>query len=298
MTARPRSFIAPADRSHDVLPLFISDEPIAESTGVGADAIDYHPTPSWFGAAIVDRYLGDLDADDVVCEPFAGDGAILRAIPPGIRAFGIEIDATLAQRARSSSGRTVLVGDALTIALPEIPTRIVSNIPFRVDVLSRLLDRMYPVIAERSSLTLLCPVFCLQTSSRVSRYAQRYSIGVDLIPRDIFPGLPLPLAIAVFTKEATRRLVGMAFVHEVAEQKKFPAEFRAILDRAQTNVWVAACLRALDLLGGRGSVQQVTNVISGFRPTQTEHWREAVRKALSQHFPNEERGVYHLPTAA
>jgi site-specific DNA-methyltransferase (adenine-specific) len=223
----------------------------------------------------------------------------LREIPGDVRAFGIELDATVAERARISSGRPVITGDALTVQLPKRPTRLISNIPFRVSFLNRLLDRYYHVLEEgdNATITILVPVFALQSSTRVSKYIERFSLRCDVIPRDIFPGLPLPLAIASFTKSRDRWLAGVAFFTEVAEQKRFPREIRDLMDRAQTNVWVAVIMRALEHLGGRGSVDEVTRYVSGYRPTRTEHWREAIRKHIRS-FPREARGVYTLHAAA
>jgi hypothetical protein len=66
---------------------------------VGPDADCYHPTPSWFAASIVDKYLTNLTTDDIICEPSCGDGAILSSRSPdefanslwGRRAFAIII---------------------------------------------------------------------------------------------------------------------------------------------------------------------------------------------------------------
>ena len=74
-----------------------------------------------------------------------------------------------------------------------------------------------------------------------------------------------------------------------------PPEFNAILRRSQKNVWIAATLRALHVLGGRGTVDEVARVVTGFRPTPTEHWREAIRKSLQQNFVRVERGTYAIP---
>jgi site-specific DNA-methyltransferase (adenine-specific) len=119
-----------------------------------------------------------------------------------------------------------------------------------------------------------------------------------MIPRDIFEGFDKPLVIAQFRKEHVRRLHGMAFYQEIADERSFPSEFRAILARAEKNVWTAACLRALEHLGGTGSVDQITRVISGARPTRTEHWREAVRKHLRLFFERVETGIYTIPSGS
>ena len=116
-----------------------------------------------------------------------------------------------------------------------------------------------------------------------------------MIPRDVFPGFDKPLSLVSFTKEQHRKLIGLAFYDETAEWRAMPEEFRRILHRSKTNVWVAAILRALQKLGGRGTVDQIARVISGFRPTQTQHWREAIRKHLRLYFESVERAVYQIP---
>ena len=66
------------------------------------------------------------------------------------------------------------------------------------------------------------------------------------------------------------------------------------LQRSQTNVWIRACHEALRELSGRGSVEQITHLIAGARPTRRAFWREAIRKAL-RNFDRVDHGVYALP---
>lgn len=138
----------------------------------------------------------------------------------------------------------------------------------------------------------------MQTRARIARYLEHFSITAEIVPRDVFPGFNLPLTVVTFRKDYERRLVGLAFVDETNEWRRMPTEFQAILHRSRTNVWVAACERALQILGRPATVEEIRNVVSGNRPTKTQHWEAAIRKALQQNYPKVARGVYHRPTAA
>lgn len=280
----------------NALSLFAEDEPADHKPGeVGPDAIDFVPTPSWFAYAMVERYVARLERDAIVCEPCAGNGQLLREIPSELRAFGVERDATLAAQARLASGREVLVGDVLSIELPQTPTALISNPPFRVDLLTKLLERFHPILPDGSTITLLLPVYTLQNSPTVARYASRYSLSVELIPRDIFLGSQHALCISTFCKESPRRLIGMAFFPETFAWRQMSSEFRDILARAQRNVWVDACLRALERLGGTGTVEQIAQIIEGHKPTRTQWWRQAIRKHLGRYFERVSEGLYTIP---
>lgn len=275
------------------------DEPADEVATIGgSDAIDFFPTPSWFASAIVDRYLPDLDAGDIVLEPTCGDGSFLRAIPDHVRAYGIELDATLAAEARRSSGRMVITGDVLDVALPENPTAVVGNPPFVAAFVERLVARMHCALPEGAPMVLLLSAHLFQTSATVARYADAWSLSVELVPRDVYPRLQRPLVVAKFTKNALHRIIGIAFAQELVDLRGFPASYQALLRHARTNAYVAACTRALETLGRPASIAEVCEQIEGRRPTRTEFWREATRRALAQAFVRVAPGVYDLPGRA
>lgn len=98
-------------------------------------------------------------------------------------------------------------------------------------------------------------------------------------------------------KDYERRLVGIAFIDETNE-RRMPTDFHTILHRSRTNVWVAACEHALQLIGRPATVEDVRNIVSGNRPTKTTHWKAAIRKALQQNFRKVSRGVYDRPSSA
>jgi len=269
--------------------------PKAESLA-GPDAESYFPTPQWFAAGMLDKYvLPRLRDDDVLVEPSCGDGSFLREFPAHVKGYGVEIDAKLAEVARATSGRTVLTGDFLKMELPIVPTKIVGNPPFSSAWVQALLSKMYGLAEDGLEVTLLLPSYFFQTSNTVSEIARRFSINVEMIPRDLFGGFDKPLCVATFTKEYERQLIGLAFYRETNEWRKMPAEYNAILRRSKTNVWLAATLRAMHELGGKGSIDQVARVVSGYRPTSTNFWREAIRRALAQHFVRIDHGVYAIP---
>lgn len=70
-----------------------------------------YPTPAWVAAALVREHFSDLGKDDVVCDPSAGPGRFLQAIPDDVYALGVELDPELAEQARELTGRTIITGD-------------------------------------------------------------------------------------------------------------------------------------------------------------------------------------------
>jgi exoribonuclease II len=51
-------------------------------------------------------------------------------------------------------------------------------------------------------------IYCLQTSSTVEQLSKEFSIHQQLLPRNLFPRLKLPLVFARFVKERHRQLFG------------------------------------------------------------------------------------------
>lgn len=268
----------------------------ADITIAATLAVDYVPTPAWLCHAMIERYLQHVGPNDIILEPTAGDGAFLREMPPHFNAYGIELDPTLAAQARASSGREVFVGDVLDIELPYAPTAIISNPPYSASFLDRFLARFHRILPANGTITFLLPVYLSQTSNRLSRYVEHFSIRAEIVPRDIFPGLHLPLSIVTYTNDGARRLFGLAFFDETNEWRRMPQAFHDILMRSKRNVWVEACLHALEIIGRPASVDEIARVVAGSRPTKTAHWREAIRKALQLNFTRTDRGVYAIPS--
>ena len=84
----------------------------AANRGAASDPRDYYPSPEWV-AELYARWLASVTEVRSVCDPFAGDGAILRAfrrvLGPGVRLVAMERDPALA--AQITVADEVIVGD-------------------------------------------------------------------------------------------------------------------------------------------------------------------------------------------
>ena len=261
-------------------------------------ALGQYFTPPWLASAIVDRYFGWLGADDVVCEPSCGLGAFLNALPGEIDAFGVEIDEALAQRCRSLSGRQVMLGRFETAPLPMRPTAILGNPPFSSKIVDGFLDRAYRLLPSGGVVGFILPAYLLQTAGRVVRYAQRWSLETEMIPRNVYPGLSKPLVFTLFRKDTARRLVGMAFYFEAAAVAQLPEPIKAMFCEQGAPLWPRVVERALIALGGRGTLQEIYRAVEGNRPTDTPFWREQIRKVLQHRFRRIGPGEWAHPGAA
>jgi len=172
-------------------------------------ALGQFPTPGWAAEALYERHFSHLGRGDVVWEPTCGPGYFLAVVPPDVDAFGSELDPALARAAAVATGRLVLQGDFETVALPATPTVVIGNPPFQLDLIDRLLQRVHSVLPSGGQAAFLLPAYAFQTAARVAGYAEDWSIAQEMIPRNIYPGLKLPLVFATFTKDGRRRLFGV-----------------------------------------------------------------------------------------
>lgn len=253
-------------------------------------------TPAWAAAAIVDGF--GLRANDVVLEPAAGLGAFLAAIPPAIAAVGVEIDPVLAREAQQRTGRRVIIGDFRTVDVDVQPTVLLGNPPFDLDVIDGFLDRARMLLPRDGRIGWILPAYAFQTAKRVLRYNQHFAITQTMIPRNVFRGLSIPLAFAVFTKDERRLLVGFALYRETTEVHALPTRFRAILEGADGPVWLRLVTQALHELNGRATVEQLFRLIEPRAPRSNSFPRESVRKTLTQYFQPLGGGEYTFPEAA
>ncbi len=251
-------------------------------------------TPSWAAHAICERAMGDLGDDDVVIEPSCGTGRFLHALPPDVHAIGVEIDPRLADVARRETGRTVVTGDFRTVALPvDRATRILGNPPFQLDVFEGMLERAHSLLVDEGQAVWILPCYALQSSSRVTRWNVRWSISQTMLPRTLFPGIRLPLALVTFGKTHERQLHGFMLYHESREIEEMPDVYASALREGRSG-WHAVVKAAIVRLGGEATVGQICAEIAPRRPTQTSHWKEQVRKQLRNGFRRTARATYAL----
>lgn len=258
-------------------------------------ALSQYMTPCWAAQALVDQFFGNLSSQDMVVEPTCGAGAFLQAIPSHVPAIGVEIDPALAEIAQRASGRRVIVGDFRLVDLPVRPTAIIGNPPFSMAFVNALLNRAWLSLEDEGRAGLILPCSILQTSSTVVEMAQRWSIEQTQIPRNLFPGLSMPLCFAQFTKGPRRGLVNFALYHEHAAISRLQARYRDILARGEGSVWSALVRAGLEACGGTASLAQLYREIEGHRPTSNEYWKAQVRKVLQRIAHRVGDGVWQLP---
>jgi predicted RNA methylase len=236
-------------------------------------------TPPWVCEAIVERHFADLDMADCVLEPSCGDGRFLLAIPDHVPAIGVEIDPELAERARLATGRPVINADFLQADIPAQITHVVGNPPFQSNLVHAFLRRSHALLEEGGTCGLLLPAYVMQTSSKVMSMNRDWSISCELMPRNVFPRLRLPLVFAMFRKDAARRLVGFFLYPETEGVAKLPREVRAALNQPGRSVWRSAVRAAFARVGATSAT--LPDLYAAVeRPSRNQHWREKVRQTL------------------
>lgn len=236
-------------------------------------------TPRWVCEAIVDRYYRFLNLADSVLEPSCGDGRFLEVIPAEVPVLGVEIDPLMADRARAT-GRPVITGDFLTAEIPGRFTHAIGNLPFDARLVHGFLDRAHVLLEEGGECGFLLPAYVLQTSSKVMALNRRWSIRQELMPRNIFPRLSLPLVFAQFRKDPERRLVGFFLYREAADVAKLPRDVQTALQKRTTgSVWRHAVRAAFVRVGAAcASLDALYAAVE--RPSENRFWREKVRQVL------------------
>lgn len=244
------------------------------------EALGQYFTPAWVAEALLETYFPDLGLCDRVVEPSCGPGAFLSALPDHVNAVGVEIDPALAERARANTGRPVILGDFLTTELPFAPTAMIGNPPFKQATIQSFLDRAWSLLPDEGRCGFILPVYAFQTASVVDHLAQRWHLRQDLIPRNIFPGLKLPLCFAVLTKGAKRGLVGFSLYHETVQVTRLQRRYRELLVSGEASAWRAVVRAAFEARGGTATLAELYEDIEGARPTANAFWKPKVRQIV------------------
>lgn len=258
-------------------------------------------TPFWAAQMLINRYYAGLSAQDTVFDVGCGHGPFLAAIPKHVRAIGIDIDSRLASSARHTTGRDVIVGDFLQLQFDVQPTVIVSNPPFTLETIRAFLDRSQQLLPPDGRVGMLLPAYAFQTARTVAELANNWSISQALVPRNLFAGLSLPLVFAQFVKDKKRVLIGFTLYDELADLQSLHKPFGQIIGQPHASAWKQAVTHALKLLGGKGTLTGIYEIVEGTRPTQTKWWREQIRRTVRRYTKDFEAlggGVYSLASAA
>lgn len=257
-------------------------------------------TPRWVCEAVIERHYPFLDLGDKVVEPSCGDGRFLQALPEHIQAIGVEIDPVLAERARQATGREILTGDFRTVSIPGPVTHVIGNPPFDAATVHDFLGRAHGLLVPEGTCGLLLPAYILQTSSKVMKLAERWGIEQQLMPRNVFPRLSLPLVFATFRKGAPKTLVGFFLYREAADVAAMPRDVQDALQHAtRGSVWRRA-VRAAFLRTGQAVASLEALYAAVERPSENRFWREKVRQTL-QTYPEFRRagaGTWAIAEAA
>lgn len=250
-------------------------------------------TPFWVAEELVYDALSGIGHNVHVAEPACGTGAFLAAIPKSCPAFGVDIDPTVVPAAIANSGRDVLVGDFRTVDLGSRKTEaIIGNPPFQMGVIEGFLDRAHEILPDDGLVAMVLPAYAFQTPSRVTRWMERFSIDVNVIPRTLFPGLSLPLVWSKFSKASQRRFTGFMLFSETRDIENMRPAIRNAL--ACPGTWREAVAIALESLGGNASLKAIYDAIAPELRTST-HWRPKIRQTLQRNFQSLGNGRWALP---
>lgn len=251
-------------------------------------------TPRWAAERLLELRYQDLNAEDFVIEPTCGDGSFLSAIPKHVPAIGVEIDPALAERARNASGRSVLVADFRTVALPNQVSHIIGNPPFTSQIIDGVLTRSFELLRPDGIVGLIVPAYYLQTPSAVLRQASRFQMTADLLPRTLFPNLSKPLVFAQFRKTPNRIMVGFLLFEEAYDVQSMSLQARQFLEKGDETgrTWGAVIDQVLQELGGEAGLDAIYQSVAPRRPSQNPYWKEKVRQTLNRHHRRTAPGRY------
>jgi adenine-specific DNA-methyltransferase len=272
--------------SRSALPLFPEAEAPQSAAAALPRQVELHQwfTPAWAAEGIVEQKFGWLRAGHRVIEPSCGDGAFLCALPQEVDVLGVEIDGAVARAARQASGRRVIHGDFLTLPAAELgmADAFVGNPPFSSQLVAAFLDRSVQLLKEGGEAGFILPAYILQTSSKVEQLAAEFSLEQELLPRNLFPRLKLPLCFVKFVKDRRRRLHGFLLYREAAEISRLQKCWRHALatTRSRTGVWYPVVRSCLAALGGEADLSAIYTAMESKRPTANPAWKEKVRQAL------------------
>jgi adenine-specific DNA-methyltransferase len=254
-------------------------------------------TPMWAAELLLQRHFPNLAAGDVLTDPTCGDGRFLMAVPQDIDAFGVELDPTAAELARANTGRTVIDGHFKQVMLPAKPTAVIGNPPFVTRLIDDLMDCCYEWMEYGGKVGLILPCYYFQRSARVVDLSKRWSLGQEMLPRDLFEGLKHPIMFATFVKERQTVVAGFFLHHERDALEDMRAEFRRLFvgNGARAGMWKETVYAALRACGGEATLQQLYTSIEKSRPTRNPWWKEKVRQVAGQYFTRIRDGLYSIP---
>jgi len=259
-------------------------------------ALDQYYTPTWAAELLLRRHFPGLSGSDCVLDPSCGDGRLLMAVPDHVAGIGVEVDPLQAEFARQNTGRDIITGDFLTTELPDRPTVVFGNPPFKAKLFEEFMARIYELLEYEQKAGFILPVYFFQTANTTMRFAEKWSIGQELLPRNLFQNMTKPLCFATFIKDRKTQLSGFFLYSEVAALESMKQEYRErfIGNRSRASVWKETVYAAMRVNGGRASLDQLYRTIENNRPTNNPFWREKIRQVAAQLCDRVAPGVFQL----
>jgi len=255
--------------------------------------LSQYMTPSWAAQAIVEHALPHFQDGAVIIEPSCGIGRFLDCLPQNTRNIGVEIDPRLADIARSK-GHEVITGDFRSVELPiDAADALIGNPPFVLSAYDSFMRRAHSLLDVGGQVIMLLPTYIFQTAHNVVRWNAQWSIQQEMLPRNIFPGLRLPLMLARFTKDPRPKLTGMILYHEAAAIADMPRIYRQALEEGRSG-WAAVVEVAIQNLGGRAELKAIYSEVEPRRPTANKFWKEKIRQTLQQRFTRTGEGQWTM----
>ena len=155
----------------------------------------------------------------------------------------------------------MIVGDFLEVPAEDLGRvqAVIGNPPFQSETVAAFLRKSHEILEEGGQAGFILPAYILQTSSSVERIHSLFSIRQAMIPRNLFPGLSLPLCFATFTKERQRRLHGFMLYREAQEIAAIDGRWKQAVatGRDSRGVWFPVVREILRALGGCADLKQI-----------------------------------------
>lgn len=253
-------------------------------------------TPAWAAEILFDAHFGHLTGSDMVWEPTCGTGMMLAAIPAHIPCIGTEIDPMLAQRARIACGRPIITGSCLTAPLPDI-TAVFGNPPFTSPLFKRLIDRCATLLQPGQKAGFIMPSYFLSYARQIMKFNRKWTLAQEIIPRDLFPFISMPLIFGSFIRDNRPHLVGFRLFPELAGMKRLSdAAQKDLATRVAgpRSVWRETVKQVLSALGGTAPLSEIYRHMEGKRPTENQYWKEKIRQVCQLNFTRVQEGVYSI----
>jgi hypothetical protein len=262
------------------------------------DQLGQFMTPRWAAELLLER-LGTPVKGDVVLEPSCGRGAWLHAVGPQVEAVGVELDPKLAAIAAADTGRRIIVGDFTTVPIDVEPSHMIGNPPYSSELIAAFLRRTEELLTPGGIGGYLLPVHSFSFAAKTLEILKGFEVGIDLVPRDLYPRISFPLLFVKLKKSSQQKLIGFALFDEAIAIRTMRAEYRRVIQSGRTPIWREISEMALRALGGEASLEQIYDVVEDFRGSSTNRfWRDRVRAEAGKHFERVTTGVFRLPKAA